>query len=177
MPMNRRVHVVKDQDLFVPHRVVRVGIATTYEKPEGLVPPDTVKDPVGRRAIARANQSVRDLPKREKVIRVGQAGESNGVVPKNKVPSMITAAVGDVYPGEHRFAYQLQQGDRILHLGDPNPMFGRWVRVLDAEITYINGKPLNAQITGETETGNRVVLHMQGNAQVRLVKNQENPYG
>jgi hypothetical protein len=159
---------------------VKVGLATTGvgPNPVNTVAPDTVKDPVGRRAIAKATEQLRDVPKRERIITVGQAGESAGVEkPEQKQASVMPAKTGDIYPGEHRYAYQLQRGDTILHLGDPDPLFGRYVHVLDAEITYLNGKAVNAQITGNTETGNRVVLHMAGNGQVRLVTNQEEPYG
>lgn len=170
------LHVVKNQNLFVPHRIVRVGLATTNNAPQPPVPADTVLDPVGRRRIAMLNESVRDLPKPEKVIKVRMAGESNGTVHPNKAPSMLTAATGDIYPGEHRYAYQLETGDRILHLGDPNPVFGRYVKIESVELAYMDGRPVNAKLEGTTETNNRVVLHMQGNAQVRLVTNREEPY-
>ena len=170
------LHVVKNQNLFVPHRIVRVGLATTSDAPQLPVPADTVLDPVGRRRLAMLNESVRDVPKMERVIKVRMAGESNGVVHPNKQPSMMTAETGKIYPGEHRYAYQLETGDRILHLGDPNEIFGRYVRVETLELAYLDGRPVNATIEATTETGNRVVLHMQGNAQVRLVTNREEPY-
>ncbi len=170
------LHVVKNQNLFVPHRIVKVGLATTSDAPQLPVAADTVLDPVGKRRLAQLNESVRDLPVREKVIKVRMAGESNGVTHPNKQPSMMTAATGDIYPGEHRYAYQLVEGDRILHLGDPNPEFGRYVKVESLQLAYLDGRPVNAMIEATTETGNRVVLHMQGNAQVRLVTNREEPY-
>lgn len=175
--MTSAIHVVRNQNLFVPHRIVRVGLATTNNAPQPPVAPDTVLDPVGKRRLAMLHESVRDLPKPAKIIKVRQAGEANGVMHPNKVPSLMTAETGKIYPGEHRYAYQIEAGDRLLHLGDPNPVFGRYIRVESVELTYLDGKPVNAKIEATTETNNRVVLHMQGNAQVRLVTNREDPYG
>ena len=170
---------VENQDLFVPHRVVQVGAASTDDSQEPI-PADTVKDPVGKAAIAKANEDVRDLPKREKVIKVGAPGERNrglGAGGNGKVPSMVPDAIGEAYPGEHRYAYQLEPGDRILNLGQPNDEVGRWVLVKQVEITTLEGERVNAEIHGVGETGYYLVLHMQANAQVRLVTNQEEPYG
>ncbi len=173
---------IEDQDLFVPHRVVRVGAASTDGAQE-VVSADTVVDPVGLAAIAKANEDVRDLPKREKIIKVGAAGERNRGLsaganePGGKVVSMVPDAIGDVYPGEHRHAYQLEAGDRILNLGKPTPEIGQWVKVNQVHISKLDGEMINAEIHGVGEAGYPLVLHMQANAQVRLVTNQEEPYG
>ena len=173
MASKRDIHVVTNPDLFVPHRVVRVGVATLDGNDE-VVPADTVKDPVGRQALAKANEAIRDLPIREKIVKVNLAGEKTGVVHPHQQSSMMTPATGDIYPGEHRYAYQVVAGDRLMHLGTPDAMFGRWVNVLDIDLAKNpDGSLLNATITGITETGNMVKLHMQANAQVRLINEQE----
>ena len=168
------------QDLFVPHRVVRVGAASTDGAQE-VVPADTVKDPGGRAAIAKANEDVRDLPKREKIIKVGAPGErSQGLSTaggNGKVPSMVPDAIGEVYPGEHRHAYQIEVGDLIMNLGEATPEMGRWVKILGVEIITIDGVRHSAEFRGESETGYRLIMSMDANAQVRLVTNQEEPYG
>jgi hypothetical protein len=179
--MGKEIHVIKNQDLFVPHRIVKVGQAVMGSTANTPVAPDTVKDPVGRRALAKANEAVRDLPKRHRIFKVGQASESSGAVPRSttKIPSMMPAKTGDLYPGEHRYAYQISRGDTIHHIGDPNPLIGRWVKIEDIEITWAEDKgrrvPVHIKFTGTTEPGNRVVLEMQGNAQVRLVTNKKEP--
>ena len=168
------------QDLFVPHRVVRVGAASTNGAQE-VVPADTVKDPVGRRAIAKANEDVRDLPKREKIIKVGAAGERNKGISAGanggKVVSMVPDAIGEVYPGEHRHAYQIEVGDLILNIGDPTVEMGRWVKILGVEIIVIDGVRHSAEFRGVSEAGYRLLMSMDANAQVRLVTDQEDPYG
>ena len=181
--MDKDKSIEVHQDLFVPHRVVRVGAASTDGAQE-VVPADTVKDPVGRAAIAKANEDVRDLPKREKIIKVGAAGERNRGISTvkpgsngGKVASMVPDAIGDVYPGEHRHAYQIEVGDRIMNLGKPTPEMGRWVKILGVEIIVIDGVRHSAEFRGETETGYRLTMSMDANAQVRLVTNQEEPYG
>lgn len=170
------------QDLFVPHRVVRVGAASTDGAQE-VVPADTVKDRVGKLAIAKANEDVRDLPKRHKIIKVGAAGERNKGLsagtnePGGKVVSMVPAAIGEVYPGEHRHAYQIEVGDLIMNLGDETAEMGRWVRILGVEIITIDGVRQSAEFQAVSEAGYRLVMSMDANAQVRLVTNQEEPYG
>ncbi len=170
------------QDLFVPHRVVRVGAASTDGAQE-VVPADTVKDPVGRAAIAKANEDVRDLPKREKIIKVGAAGERNRGLSAGanevggKVVSMVPDAIGEVYPGEHRHAYQIEVGDVIMNIGAPTAEMGRWVKILGVEIIVIDGVRHSAEFRAESEAGYRLVMSMDANAQVRLVTNQEEPYG
>ena len=92
---------ILNSELFVPHRIARVGAASTSGVQE-RVPPDTVADPVGRRAIAKANEAVRDAPKRERIIKVGAAGETNtgAAIGASKIPSMVPTKIGDIYPGD-----------------------------------------------------------------------------
>ena len=173
---------IDNQDLFVPHRVVRVGAASTNGAQQ-VVPADTVKDPVGRAAIAKANEDIRDLPKREKLIKVGAPGERNRGLsagadePGGKVVSMVPDAIGDVYPGEHRHAYQIEVGDRIMNIGEPTVEMGRWVKILGVEIVIVDGVRHSAEFQGVSEAGYRLLMSMDANAQVRLVTNQEEPYG
>ncbi len=173
------------QDLFVPHRIVKVGMASTDDAQQ-IVPADTVKDPVGRAAIAKATEDVRDLPNRErrhKIIKVGVAGErtlglSAGANELGgKVVSMVPDAIGDVYPGEHRYAYQIEVGDRIMNLGKATPEMGRWVKVLGVELIVIDGIHHSAEFLAISEAGYRLTMSMDANAQLRLVTNQEEPYG
>ena len=170
------------QDLFVPHRVVRVGQAST-DGTQQVVPADTVKDRIGLAAIAKANEDVRDLPKREKIIKVGAAGERNKGLsaganePGGKVVSMVPDAIGDVYPGEHRYAYQVEVGDLIMNIGAETPEMGRWVKILGVEIIVIDGVRHSAEFHAESEAGYRLTMSMDANAQVRLVTDQEEPYG
>lgn len=170
--------IVLKSELFVPHRIARVGAASTSGDQE-RVPPDTVADPVGRRAIAQANEDVRDAPKRERVIRVGAAGETNtgAQIGASKVPSMVPAKIGDIYPGEHRYASQLEPGDQILHLGKPTKEVGRWVRVDQAHILKVAATVTEVEIHGTTEAGYPMILNMASNSQVRLVTDQEAPSG
>ena len=173
---------IDNQDLFVPHRVVRVGAASTNGAQQ-VVPADTVKDPVGRAAIAKANEDIRDLPKREKLIKVGAPGERNRGLsagadePGGKVVSMVPDAIGDVYPGEHRHAYQIEVGDVIMNIGEPTAEMGRWVKILGVEIVIVDGVRHSAEFQGVSEAGYRLLMSMDANAQVRLVTNQEEPYG
>lgn len=170
------------QDLFVPHRIVKVGVASTDGAQE-VVPADTVVDPVGKAAIAKANEDVRDLPKRHKIIKVGAAGERNkgfsaGVdEPGGKVVSMVPDAIGDVYPGEHRHAYEVEVGDRIMNLGKATEEMGRWVKIIGIEIIELDGVRHSAEFQAVSEAGYRIVMSMDANAQVRLVTDQEEPYG
>lgn len=170
--------ITLQSELFVPHRIARVGAASTSGEQE-RVPPDTVADPVGRRAIAQANEDVRDAPKRERIIKVGAAGETNtgAQIAASKVPSMVPAKIGDIYPGEHRHAYQLEAGDRILHLGKPTQEVGRWVVVNQVHILKVDSTVTEVEIYGTTEAGLPMILNMASNSQVRLVTNQEEPYG
>jgi hypothetical protein len=165
--------------LVVPHRIVKVGVAGERAKGLRAVPPDTVADPVGRRAIAQANEAVRDLPKPERISKVKAAGEAvNGVtIEDSKVPSMVPTEIGEVYPGEHRYAYQLEPGDLILNLGKPTPEIGRWVKVGQVQLIQIDDTYTEAEIHGVGEAGYPLVLNMAANSQVRIVTNQENPYG
>ncbi len=173
---------IENQDLFVPHRVVRVGQAST-DGAQQVVPADTVKDPVGRAAIAKANEDVRDLPRREKIIKVGAAGERNKGLsaganePGGKVVSMVPDKIGDVYPGKHRYAYQIEVGDQILNIGNPTAEMGRWVKILGVEIIVIDGVRHSAGFRGVSEAGYELTMSMDANAQLRLVTNQEEPYG
>jgi len=171
---------IDNQDLFVPHRVVRVGAPSTNGAQE-VVPADTVKDPVGRAAIAKANEDVRDLPKREKrekIIKVGAPGERNRGLsagpnePGGKVVSMVPDAIG-----EHRHAYQVEVGDVIMNIGAPTAEMGRWVKILGVEFIVIDGVRHSAEFQGVSEAGYRLTMSMDANAQVRLVTNQEEPYG
>jgi len=176
--MRKPLHI-ENQDLFVPHRVVRVGAASTNGAQQ-VVPADTVKDPVGRAAIAKANEEIRDLSKREKVIKVGAAGERNKGLSAGdggKVVSMVPDAIGDVYPGEHRHAYQIEVGDRIMNIGEPAAEMGRWVKIIGVEIIIVDGVRHAAEFYAESETGYRLTMSMDANAQVRLITNQEEPYG
>lgn len=182
MPTNKP-HIASSE-LFVPHRIVKVGAPSTDPSaPVDPVPPDTVKDPVGKRAIARANEEVRDLPKREKIIKVGAAGENNkgfsagANEPGGKVVSMVPDAIGDVYPGEHRYAYQIEVGDRIINLSDPTPEFGRWVKILGVEIIVIDGVRHSAEFRAISEPGYELTMSMDANSQLRLVTDKEEPYG
>ncbi len=171
---------IENQDLFVPHRVVRVGMASTNGAQE-VVPADTVKDPVGQAAIAKATEEVRDLPKREKIIKVGAPGErSQGLSTaggNGKVPSMVPDRIGEIYPGEHRYAYQVEVGDRIMNIGEPTTEMGRWVKILGVEIISIDGVRHSVEFRGVSEAGYRLTMSMDANAQIRLVTNQEEPYG
>ena len=171
---------IDNQDLFVPNRIVRVGMASTNGAQQA-VPADTVKDPVGKAAIAKANEDIRDLPKREKVIKVGASGERAkglGTAGGNgKVPSMVPDAIGEVYPGEHRYAYQVEVGDLIMNIGAETPEMGKWVKILGVEIITIDGVRHSAEFRGVSEAGYRLTMSMDANAQVRLVTNQEEPYG
>lgn len=166
--------ITLSSELFVPRRIARVGAATIGGE-QTMVPPDTVADPVGRRAIAEANEDVRDVPRRERVIRVGAAGETNtGVqIGASKTPSMVPTKIGDIYPGEYRHAYQLEPGDRILHLGKPTTEIGRWVLVNQVHILKVDDTMTEVEIHGITETGHPMILHMASNSQIRLVTNQE----
>lgn len=169
------------QDLFVPHRLVRVGVASS-DGAQSVVPPDTVRDPVGKAAIAKANEDVRDMPRREKIIKVGVAGERNkglqaAGAQAGKVVSMVPDAIGDVYPGEHRHAYEVEVGDRIMNLGEETPEMGRWVKIIGVEIIEIDGVRHSAEFAAVSEAGYRLTMSMNANAQVRLVTNQEEPYG
>lgn len=166
--------IVLQSELFVPHRIARVGAASTSGEQE-RVPPDTVADPVGRAAIAKANEDVRDAPKRERIIKVGAAGETDtgSQIAASKVPSMVPAKIGDIYPGEHRYASQLGPGDRILHLGKPTSEIGRWVRVDQVHILKIDATITEVEIHGTTEKGLPMILNMASNSQVRLVTDQE----
>ena len=172
-------------ELFVPHRIVHVGTASTDDAQQ-VVPADTVKDPVGRAAIAKANENVRDLPKRErreKIIKVGAAGERTRSLSAGandaggKILSMVPDAIGDVYPGEHRYAYQVEVGDHIMNLGKPTPEMGRWVKIIGIELITIDGVHHSAEFQAISESGYRLTISMDANAQLRLVTNQEEPYG
>ena len=165
-------------ELFVPHRVVHVGTASTDDTQQ-VVPADTVKDPVGRAAIAKANEDVRDLPKREKLIKVGTAAEGNKSLSQGngKVLNLVPNSIGDVYPGEHRYAYQVEVGDYIMNIGKQTPEMGRWVKVIGIELITINGVHRSAEFQAISEPGYRLTMSMDANAQLRLVTNQEEPYG
>ncbi len=175
--MEEPLHVA-NQDLFVPHRIVKVGVAST-DGAQQVVPADTVKDPVGRRAIAKADEAVRDLPKREKIIKVGAAGEHNRSLSQagNKVTNLVPNAIGEVYPGEHRHAYQVEVGDLVMNIGEPTAEMGRWVKILGVEIITIDGVRHSAEFHAESEKGFRLLMSMDANAQLRLVTDQEYPYG
>ncbi len=165
-------------ELFVPHRIVHVGMASTDDSQQ-VVPADTVKDPVGQTAIAKANEEVRDLPKREKIIKVGTAAEGNQSLSQGngKVLNLVPNAIGDVYPGEHRYAYQVEVGDYIMNLGKPTPEMGRWVKILGIELITIDGVHHSAEFQAMSEAGYRLTMSMDANAQLRLVTNQEEPHG
>lgn len=140
-----------EQDRVVPHRIIKVGMAAegnTARPANELAQPDTVKDPVGRRALAAIREDGGDIP----------------------------AATGDMYPGEHRYAYDLEVGDKLIHLGDPTPEIGEWIAIRHVEIVEIpKGNPIEAAIEGQTETGYPITLHMKPNAQVRIVTNEREP--
>ncbi len=165
-------------ELFVPHRVVHVGTASTNDVQE-VVPADTVKDPVGQAAIAKTNEDMRDLPKREKLIKVGTAAEGNHSLSQGngKVLNLVPNAIGDVYPGEHRYAYQVEVGDHIMNIGKPTPEMGRWVKVIGIEIITIVGVHSSTEFKSISISGYRLIMSMDANAQLRLVSNQEEPYG
>ncbi len=141
-----------DQDRVVPHRIIKVGMAA--EGNEALAAnegaqPDTVKDPVGRRALAGIREDGGDIP----------------------------AKTGDMYPGEHRYAYDLEVGDKILHLGTPAKEIGDWIDIRQVEIIEIpKGTPIDARIEGVTQAGYPITLGMKPNAQVRIVTNEREPY-
>ena len=175
--MSKPLHVA-DSEMFVPHRIVKVGVATAAGSAVP-VPADTVADPVGKAAIAKIREDVRDLPKRERVIKVGAAGEANDSLStgNNKVVNLVPNKIGDVYPGEHRYAYQLNAGDKIINLGHPTPEIGRWVKVQQVEVVSIDGVRVSAEIRGVSEAGYELSLGMDANAQIRLVTDQEEPNG
>jgi hypothetical protein len=154
-----------------------VGLATADGESPGIIPADTIAQPVGKRAIDKANDAVRHLPKREQIIKVGQAGESTKIIPK-KVPTMLPPATADVLPGDHRYAYQLEKNDHVLNLGDPTPEFGRWFRILEnPEQAVVDGHVVNVKLQVLTETGYRATMDLQGNAAVKIIRDKENPYG
>ncbi len=141
------------QERVVPHRIIKVGMASegNEARPANeLAQPSTVKDPVGRRALAAIREDGGDIP----------------------------AATGDMYPGEHRYVYDLEVGDKLLHLGDPKPEIGDWIDVRQVEIVEIpKGNPIEATVEGLTQPGYPITLHMKPNAQVRIVTNEREPYG
>lgn len=160
-----------------PERIVKVGLATPGGN-EAPLPPDSISQPVGKMAIARANEAVRDLPKRERVFKVGMAGERAGVATGRKQPSMMPAETTAVLPGEHRYAYQLEKNDVVLNLGTPTPEHGRWFRIIETPVhTKIEGKVVNVELQMLTEPGYRATMHLKGNAAVKIVRDKENPYG
>jgi hypothetical protein len=168
---------IANQDLFVPHRLVQVGVAGESNAP---VRADTVRDPVGLRAIDKLREDVRDLPKRERIIKVGLAGEKNRSLSQdnNKVTNLVPNAIGDVYPGEHRHIYELEPGDRILNIGAAVAEIGRWVKVEQVQIIELDGVQVSAEVHGISEAGYQLILGIDSpNAQVRLVTDKENPYG
>ncbi len=140
-----------DQDRVVPHRIIKVGMASEGNQAQSaseLAQPDTVRDVVGRRALAGIREDGGDIP----------------------------AATGDMYPGEHRYAYDLEVGDKLLHLGTPAKEMGEWIDVRHVEIVEIpKGNPIEAAIEGVTQAGYPVTLHMKPNAQVRIVTNEREP--
>ena len=141
-----------DQDLVVPHRIIKVGMASEGNEARPAneqAQPDTVKDVVGRRALAAVREDGGDIP----------------------------AATGDMYPGEHRYAYDLEVGDKLLHLDDPTPEIGEWISVRQVEIVQVGGVNLEAVVEGETQTGYPITLTMKPNAQVRIVTNERKPHG
>ncbi len=165
-------------ELFVPHRVVHVGTASTNDAQE-VVPADTVKDPVGQAAIAKIHEDVRDLPKREKTIKVGTAAEGNQSLSRDngKILNLVPNAIGNVYPGEHRYAYEVEVGDHLINIGKITPEMGRWATVTGIELITIDGIRHSAEFQAISESGYRLTMSMDANAQLRLVTNQEEPYG